>query len=155
VRICADENVSSRLVEIVNDLSSGPPRLEHVSEIDALGVEDCIWVRAFAQQGGEAVITADAKMSKRQAELLAVGETGLKLVILPTQYQQGGIRFQTAYMLLSWPLIIKLVGEGPRGGFLRLSQITLPRAQAWEKIDVQDTKRRLRKATRPSRQGHS
>ena len=152
MKICADENVSPRLVEIINDLSSDSPRLSHVSEMGALGVEDSIWVRTFAEQGGDAVITADAKMSKRQSELVAIGETGLKLLILPTQYQQGGIRFQTAYMLLSWPLILKLIEEGGRGCFLTLPQIALPRAPAWEKINVQDARKRFRKATRPSRQ---
>ena len=56
-----------------------------------------------------------AAMSRRQAELIAIGETGLKLVILPTQYQQGGVRMQMAYMLFWWSNIIELVEQGDGG----------------------------------------
>lgn len=152
MKICADENISPRLVEIVNNLSIGSPRLLHVSEIGALGVKDSIWVRAFAEQDGDAILTADANMSKRQSEQIAIGETGLKLVILPTQYQQGGIRVQAAYMLLWWPKIVELVQHGEKGCVLKLPALTLPRAPAWDRIDVQAARERLRKSTRPSRQ---
>jgi hypothetical protein len=152
VKICADENVSSRLVGIVNDLSIGSPRLLHVSEIGALGVKDTIWVRAFAEQGGDAIVSADAAMSRRQTELIAIGETGLKLVILPAQYQQGGILTQTAYMLFWWFKIVELVQEGEKGCFLKLPPIAIPRIPRWDRIDVHDARQRLKKSTRPGRQ---
>jgi hypothetical protein len=58
----------------VNELSTGKPPLLHISEIGAKGVTDRIWVRIFAEQGGDAIVTADAAMSRRQAELIAIGE---------------------------------------------------------------------------------
>jgi predicted nuclease of predicted toxin-antitoxin system len=155
VKICADENISPRLVEIVNDLSIGSPPLLHVSEIGSLGVKDSIWVRTFAEQDGNAILTADANMSRRQSELIAIGETGLKLVILPTQYQQGGIRLQAAYMLLWWPKVLEVVQQGAEGCVLKLPALTLPRVPSWEKIDVQAARQRLSKSTRPSRQNTS
>ncbi len=78
-----------RLVEVLNSLSTKTPRLLHVRDIGASGVADRIWIRTFANEKGDAIITADVAIVKRPAELLAVGETGLRLVILPTQYQQG------------------------------------------------------------------
>ena len=152
MKICADENISRRLVGIVNDLSIGSPILLHVSEIGSLGVKDSIWVRSFAERNGDAIVTGDANMSRRQSELIAIGETGLKLVILPTQYQQGGIRLQAAYMLLWWPRVVELVQHGEKGCFLQLPALTLPRVPTWERIDVQAARQRLRKSTRPSRQ---
>jgi len=71
VKICADENISPRLVEIVNELSTGKPPLLKASEIGSRGVDDRIWVRVFAEQGGDAIVSADAAMTKRQAELIA------------------------------------------------------------------------------------
>jgi PIN like domain len=155
VKICADENVSHRLVGILNELSPGTPRLLHVTDIGAQGVKDRIWVRILAEQDGDAIVSADARMSKRHEELIAIGETGLKLVILPTQYQQGGILLQTAYMLLLWPQIIALVERAAKGCYIKLPAVTLPRSPSWEKIDVQDARKRLRKATRPGRQDQS
>lgn len=151
MKICADENISPRLVEIVNDLSIGSPRLLHVSEIGSLGVKDSIWVRTFAEQDGDAILTADANMSRRQSELIAIGETGLKLVILPTQYQQGGIRLQSAYMLLWWPKVVELVPQGARGSFLKLPPLTLPKTGTWDRINVQTAYQRLKKSTRLGR----
>jgi PIN like domain len=153
MKICADENISHRLVEIVNDLSGQSlPRLLHVSEIGAQGVKDVIWVRTFADQNGEAILTADANMSKRQSERIAIGEAGLRLLILPTQYQQGGTRFQAAYMLLWWSRIVELVRQGERGCVLNLPTLTLPKAMpVWERIDVQAARKRLEKSKRPNR----
>jgi hypothetical protein len=155
VKICADENISPRLVQIVNDLSAETPPLLNVSEVGAKGVSDRIWVRIFAEQGGDAIISADAAMSRRQAELIAIGETGIKLVILPAQYQQGGIRTQTAYMLFWWSKIIELVQEAEKGCFLKLPPVALPRVPRWDRIDVHAVRQRLEKSTRPSRQVRS
>jgi PIN like domain len=152
VKICADENISPRLVEIVNELSTGKSPLLKASEIGSRGVEDRIWVRVFAEQGGDAIVSADAAMAKRQAELIAIGESGLQLVILPRQYQQGGIRMQTAYLLFWWSTILDLIEQRRKGCFLKLPPVALPRVPAWERIDVQAARQRLKKSTRPSRQ---
>lgn len=155
MKICADENISHRLVGILNELSLGTPRLLHVTDIGAKGVQDRIWVRIFAEEDGDAIVTGDVAMSRRHEELIAIGETGLKLVILPTQYQQGGILLQTAYMLLLWPQIIALVEQAAKGCYIKLPALALPRLPSWEKIDVQAARKRLRKSSRPGWQGKS
>jgi hypothetical protein len=93
-------------------------------------------------------------MSRRQAELIAIGEAGLKLVLLPTQYQQGGIRIQVAYVLFWWPKILELLEVATNGSVLRLPPITLPRVPPWNRIDVQAARRRLKKSMRSNPSGN-
>ena len=153
MKICADENVSWKLVAVLNDLGRDMPRLLHANDIGAKGVKDVIWVRAFANDGGEVIVSADSMMTQRQAELIAIGETGLKLIVLPSNYEKSRILHQTAYLLFWWPKILELAGQGRKGSYLKLPwNLNMPKIPVWQKIDLEAARQRLKKSTRPSRQ---
>ena len=152
MKICADENLSVRLVSVVNELSSNMPLLLHVRDIKANGVPDRIWVRNFAETGGEAIISGDFAMTNRPAELIALGETGLKLIVLPTAFVGAGILRQTAYTLMWWPKIVEILRGAPTGSYVKLPwNMNMPRISAWQKIDIASARQRWKKSTRPSR----
>ena len=76
-----------------------------VEDIECLGQEDQIWVRVFAKPGGQVVVSADEMMTRRHAELVAIADCGLKLFILPHQFQNAERNLQAAYICHHWPAI--------------------------------------------------
>lgn len=83
MKICADENVAPKLTELLRQqLLSARNTLETVDDYQARGVDDPIWVRNFANAGGEAIVGSDYNMTQRPSELVAIVETGLRLIVL-------------------------------------------------------------------------
>ncbi len=66
MRFCADENVAPLLSALIKESLLGKAHtLETVDDHQARGVDDDIWVRKFANVGGEAIIGSDGKMLTR------------------------------------------------------------------------------------------
>lgn len=108
MRICADENVAPLLTQLIRDSLLGKAHtLDLVDDHQARGVDDQIWVRKFADAGGEAIVGADAKMLTRPHEVVAIFEAGLRLVVLPGQWAQQPKNIQIAFLFLWWPRIEK------------------------------------------------
>lgn len=79
--------------------------LETVDDHAAKGVADQIWVRNFAKSGGDAVVSGDVAMTKKHHELLAIHETGLRLVLLHESWARQKKHLQIAYLFFWWPYI--------------------------------------------------
>lgn len=108
MRICADENVAPLLSQLIRDsLLAKSHTLDTVDDHQARGVDDQIWVRKFAQAGGEAIVGADARMLTRPHEVVAIFEAGLRLVVLPPQWAQQRKHIQIAFLFFWWPRIEK------------------------------------------------
>lgn len=89
--------------------------LETVDDHRARGVEDEIWVRRFANAGGEAIVSGDAAMTKRPHEIVAINETGLRLVVLDERWPRQKKHIQISYLFYWWPHIeaaLALAGVG-------------------------------------------
>lgn len=112
MKICFDEHVSVRIVAILKQIYPDEESLLHVSDILALGIEDEIWVRQFARDGGEAVVAADANMLKRHNEIIAIWESGLRVAVLPSQWAQSKRHLQASHLLYWWPHIVSRFTEG-------------------------------------------
>ena len=106
MRICADENVAPLLSALIRDALLGRHNtLETVDDHQAKGVDDDIWVRKFGKAGGEAIVGADAKMLTRPHEVVAIVESGLRLVVLPPQWVNAKIHVQISFLFYWWPHI--------------------------------------------------
>ena len=106
MKICADENVAPALSQLIREqLLSHGFTLETVDDHQARGVQDQIWVRTFADAGGDAIVGADFNMTKRPHEVVAISETGLRLVILDEKWARQKKHIQIAYLFYWWPEI--------------------------------------------------
>jgi len=68
----------------------------HVYEANQGGHKDEHWITAFANDGGEAIITADSDFHKRPAQVVAVFNTGMKVIHLPPKWGNAKCHLQAA-----------------------------------------------------------
>jgi hypothetical protein len=116
LRVCADENVAPVLSELIREqLLSAKFSLETVDDHQAIGVDDQIWVRKFANDSGAAIIGADFAMTKKPHEVAAINETGLRLVILDGKWACQKKNVQISYLFYWWPEIEKTLASAGAG----------------------------------------
>lgn len=106
MRLCADENVGPALSRLIRDtILSREHQLDTVDDYAARGVEDQVWVRRYASAGGEAIIGGDSAMTRKPHEIVAIVETGLRLVILDEKWPRERLHVQASYLFYWWPHI--------------------------------------------------
>lgn len=106
MRIAADENISARLVAIIRDnLLSDGHELLSASDRNTLGQPDELWIKTFAREGGEAVISGDVKITRRPHEIIAIQQAGLKLVTLDGRWSRAAKHEKVAHLCYWWPHI--------------------------------------------------
>ena len=116
MKICADENVAPKLSELIcKELLSRSHTLQTVYDFQAGGVDDVIWVKKFAGQGGEAIVGGDIAMTKRAAELIAIVESGLRLIVLDQRWPREPKNVQISYLFYWWPEIERVLATAPKG----------------------------------------
>ncbi len=154
MKICADEHVADSIIEIVSGVCSFPDdEFLHVKDIGAQGIPDEIWVKKFAADGGEGIVTADAAMLKRSNEILAIGNARLKLMVLPSEYANSPKHLQMAFFLLWGPKMLDLFKAGPKAHYIKLPwNLRLPDKFSWEKIDLTVARQKANKTNRQNRQ---
>jgi hypothetical protein len=116
LRICADENVAPKLTGLIREqLLSKGHSLATVDDYQSRGVDDQIWVRKFANAGGEAIIGGDFAMTKRAHEIVAIAEAGLRLVVLDQRWPREPRHIQISYLFYWWPHIENALAVMPKG----------------------------------------
>lgn len=116
MRICADENVAPLLSALIRGaLLDRRNTLETVDDHQARGVDDDVWVRKFGNAGGEAIVSADAKLLTRPHEVIAIVESGLRLVVLPSQWVNAKKNVQISFLFYWWPHIEAVLAGSRRG----------------------------------------
>lgn len=115
MRICADENVAPKLTELLRQQLLSPGyTLETVDDHQAKGVKDEIWVRSFAKAGGQAIVGGDLAITTRPHELVAIHQTGLRLIVLDPKWARQPKHLQISYLFYWWPHIeAVLASAGP------------------------------------------
>lgn len=102
MKIRADEHVAVSIVDIVRELALSPRwEISSVKETDQ-GASDVHWVRAFANDGGKAILTADTDFLKRPPQVQAVFETGMRVIHLPPKWANAPGHLQAAHILQWW-----------------------------------------------------
>lgn len=106
MRLCADENVGPALSRLIRDTVLSPQhQLDTVDDYAARGVDDQVWVRRYADAGGEAIIGADSAMTRKPHEIVAIVETKLRLIILDERWPRERLHLQASYLFYWWPHI--------------------------------------------------
>lgn len=153
MRICADENVAPLLSALIRDALLGRHHtLETVDDHQAKGVDDDIWVRKFGKAGGEAIVGADAKMLTRPHEVVAIVESGLRLVVLPPQWVNAKIHVQISFLFFWWPHIEAVLASSKPGQCFKVPWSWGETANAIKSITV-DAQAAYRKAKKADRRG--
>lgn len=116
MRVCADENVAPRLTVLIREQLLSPDfSLDTVDDHSARGLEDEIWVRRFAEAGGEAVIGGDFRLTKKPHEVVAINETGLRVIVLDERWSRQPKHIQISYLFYWWPhieAVLRTAGKG-------------------------------------------
>ena len=110
MKIRADEHVAQAIVEAVRGIAlSDSWELTSVKEVGDKGLGDVHWITKFANDGGHAILSADKDFLKTPPQVMAVFQTGLKVIYLPPQWQNAEGRLQAAHILLWWRRIEQAV----------------------------------------------
>jgi hypothetical protein len=147
LRICADENVAPKLSRLIRDQLLSPRHvLETVDDHQAGGVDDQIWVRKFAAAGGEAIVGGDFAMTKKPHEIVAIAETGLRLVVLDQAWPKAKKHWQMAYLCFWWPQIEAALESAKKGQCLKVpAAFDANRPIVPIKVDLQDAYAKVKK----------
>jgi len=147
LRICADENVAPLLTQLIREaLLSKSHTLDMVDDFQARGVEDQIWVRKYADDGGEAIVGGDGKMLTRPHEVVAIVEAGLRVVVLPPHWPRQQRHVQIAFLFLWWPRIEKTLETCKQRQCFKVPwSWSLTDALVEERPNVQEAYKKVRK----------
>lgn len=106
MKIRADEHVSPKIVEAIRDIAlSEDHAISSVIEVHDDGASDVHWITKFASEGGEAILTADKDFIRRDAQVNAIFNTGLRVILLPKKWGNSSGAMQAAFMLQWWKRI--------------------------------------------------
>lgn len=151
MKVRADEHVSPQIVEAVCRVCLTPGwTFDHVCDAGDRGSADEHWVRRFADDGGSAIITADRDFTTRAPQVVAVFDTGLKVIQMPPRWGKNQGFLQAGFILIWWPRIeAQLQAMRPRECY-RPEWNVSKEGGTFKKIDIrlQDAHRKVRKVRR-------
>lgn len=106
MKIRADEHFSPLLVDAVSQVALRDG-WEFTSVLDTGygGASDPHWVRAFAAEGGGAIISGDSDFCKVYPQIKAVFDTGLKVIHLPPKWSTSTGDLKAAFVFQWWKRI--------------------------------------------------
>ena len=73
------------------------------------------WISTFARTGGNAIISGDRAMLKRQELVHQISKTGIVAVYLPSKWAQARRNFQMAYCIYWWEKIESQIADSAPG----------------------------------------
>lgn len=152
MRIRADEHVSLGIVHMVRDLAlSAPFELTSVYETAQRGTDDAYWVTQFADDGGDAILTADTDFFKKPHQVVAIYRTGLRVIYLPPKWANAQRHLQAAHILMWWRRIAqKLLDANPREVWVVKWNVSEDGDLERKKVNYAEAHKKLRKANRRS-----
>jgi hypothetical protein len=107
LKIRADEHVASALVDAIRSIGMTDASWEitAVKQVGDQGLSDVHWITKFADEGGTAILSADTDFLRNPPQVMAVFNTGVKVIHLPAKWQNAEGRLQAAHILLWWKRI--------------------------------------------------
>ncbi len=122
MKIRLDNNLSPRVCEAV--AAALPNRdgyeVSHYGTTHPPGTSDPDWLRAFAADGGTAIVSGDARILQNWPDLVAYTETGLISFFPPHPFEKLDRFGKVAYIVRWWPAIIEKIKIGQPGDRWRL-----------------------------------
>ena len=108
MKVRADEHVSTNIVKAIREIALSPGwEITSISDVGDTGTSDEYWITTFAEEGGDAILTADKDFLKREPQINAIFDTGLKIIHLPRKWAQAQRHLQAAFILQWWKRIEK------------------------------------------------
>jgi len=153
VKIRADEHVSPEIVAAVNKMAITTGfQLTSVIDAGQRGSTDVHWVTQFGKEGGKAIISADTDFFRRPHQVMAVHDAGLMIIHMPHKWANAPRHLQAAHMLAWWKRIEIAVKNGhPKQCWRPEWNISEDGELRPVKVDYEEHRKKLKKATRPSR----
>lgn len=147
MKIRADEHVSKEIVRAVRELALTPGvELSHVIECGDGGSDDVHWITKFADEGGDAILSADTDFFKRPHQVVAIQKTGLRIIHLPPKWANARCDLQAAHILLWWRRIENQIGNmGKRECYRPQWNVHEDGEMHRISIDFQDAERKLKR----------
>jgi len=106
LRIRCDEHVSPVIVDAVRTIALRPGwEISSVLSVGHGGDADVHWITKFAEDGGDAILSADTDFLKLEPQVNAVFDTGVKVIHLPARWAQAKGRLQASHILQWWERI--------------------------------------------------
>jgi PIN domain-containing protein len=103
LKVRADEHVCERIVSAVRDIAlTSKFEISSVLGDDRRGADDVHWITRFAKEGGHAILTADTDFLKRPNQVIAILDTGLKIIHLPPKWANARRELQASHILAWW-----------------------------------------------------
>ena len=110
MKVRADEHVSQEIVRAVREMAlSAGWELTHVIAEGDNGKSDEHWITRFAKDGGHAILSADRDFLSVPVQVLAVFNTGIRVIHLPPKWANATCHLQAAHILLWWKRIEKKI----------------------------------------------
>ena len=85
--------------------------LTSVYESNDRGKDDVSWIRRFADEGGHAILSADTDFIKTAPQVVAIFDTGLKIIHLPSKWGNAKAHLQAAHLLQWWNRIENMISN--------------------------------------------
>ena len=123
MKILLDEHITPRVASAVQSLTNAERRgweIESIRGSSYQSTEDEHWVQLFAKSGGNAFVSADRRMLKRESFLIELHSTALTAVFLPRYWQQQRLHLQAAFILRYWDYIVERADNGEAGSCFKL-----------------------------------
>jgi hypothetical protein len=119
LKIRFDESVSKRVASAVLAITANRDGYEvsWVRQLHGPATGDPSWIRAFAADGGTAIVSGDPNILQNWPDLIAYTESDLISFWPPKEYQRLKGYGKAALLVRWWPAIvekIKLSGRGDR-----------------------------------------
>ncbi len=150
MRIRADEHVSPNIIRMVCELVPIPDfEFSSIYDVGHDGAKDEHWVTAFANDGGDAILSADTDFFRKPNQVVAIDRTGLKVIYLPPKWANASSHLQAAHILMWWPRVERKLREAkPREVWLVPWNINEDGELRRKKVDYAAHYKKLKKARR-------
>lgn len=112
MRVRADEHISPFIVTSIREIALSPGweiSSVHDTEVADAGQDDVHWITRFANDGGDAILSADRDFLKLEPQVNAVFDTGLRVIHLPPKWGQAKGPLQAAHLLQWWSRIERAI----------------------------------------------
>lgn len=112
MKIRADEHVSPVIVESIREIAlSRDWEISSIHGVKDEGLADVHWITKFANEGGDAILSADRDFVSLEPQINAVFDTGLKVILLPPKWGNAKGYLQAAHLLQWWPRVEQKLRE--------------------------------------------
>lgn len=138
------------IVQAVRDIAlSAGWKIDSVFDAGDRGCSDVHWITAFMETGGDAILSADRDFLENPPQVVAVFNTGAKVIHLPPKWGQAKGRLQAAHILMWWERIEECIKEmKARECFRPPWNINDTGTMQKVAIDFQTAHKKLKKANR-------